>query len=81
MSKKKMVTFRSEKFWLSRDRPSVRPSLVPSRYVFVFGMREDWGLGWGARGLMGSYEGEKIATKENSYFSFVPAHETPRAFT
>ena len=60
---------------------TVRPRLVPSLYVFVFGMREDWGLGWGARGLMGSYEGEKIATKENSYFSFVPAHETPRAFT
>ena len=80
MSKKKMVTFRSEKFWLSRDRPSVRPSLVPSRYVFVFGMREDWGLVCGARGLMGSYKG-KMATKENSYFSLVPAYETPRALT
>ena len=34
---------------------------VPSRYLCVLGVREDWGLGWGARGLIGIYEG-KIAT-------------------
>ena len=28
--------------------------LVPSRYLCVFGVREDWGLGWGARGLRGT---------------------------
>ena len=39
----------------------VRRRLVPSRYLCVFGVREDWGLGWGARGLIGSYEG-KIAS-------------------
>ena len=26
--------------------------LVPSRYLCVLGVREDWGLGWGARGLI-----------------------------
>ena len=32
--------------------------LVPSRYLSVFlGVREDWGLGWGARGV--SWEGTK----------------------
>ena len=28
--------------------------LVPSRYLCVFGVREDWGLGCGARGFMGT---------------------------
>ena len=32
---------------------SSTPSLVPSRYLCVSGVREDWGLFWGARGLMG----------------------------
>ena len=27
--------------------------LVPSRHLCVFGVRDDWGLGWGARGVMG----------------------------
>ena len=26
--------------------------LVPSRYLCVFGVREDWGLGWGAHGVI-----------------------------
>ena len=39
-----------------------RVRLVPSHYLCVLGVREDWGLVWGARvGLMGRDEG-KIAT-------------------
>ena len=39
--------------------------LVPSRYLFIFfflggGGWEDCGLGWGARGLMGRYEGKIV---------------------
>ena len=44
---------------------SYRPRLVPSRFLCVLGLREDWGLGWGACG--------------RRYFSFFPSHETPRA--
>ena len=42
-------------------RDPLNPRLVPSHYLCVLGVRKDWGLGWGARGLMGRYEG-KIAT-------------------
>ena len=35
--------------------------LVPSRYLIVFWMREDWGLGLGVQGVMGREEG-KIAS-------------------
>ena len=37
-------------------------------------MREDWGLGWGARGV--SWEGKR--EKLRRYFSLFPSHETPR---
>ena len=46
--------------------------LVPSRYLCVFGVREDWRLGWGARGLMGRYEG-KIRRKNSCTFPRDPA--------
>ena len=46
--------------------------LAPSRYLCVFGVREDWGLGWGARGLIGRYEG-KIRRKNSCTFPWDPA--------
>ena len=46
--------------------------LAPSRYLCVFGVREDWGLGWSARGLIGRYEG-KIRRKNSCTFLWDPA--------
>ena len=48
--------------------------LVPSRYLCVLGVREDWELGWGARRV--SWEGTK---EKYRFFSFVPSLGTPRA--
>ena len=47
------LSFRHPLGAASIQRMHERSRLVASRYLCVLGVREDWGLGCGARGLMG----------------------------
>ena len=47
------VCFHSELFFKIRRVLLILVPGVPSRYSCVLGVREEWGLGWGARGFYG----------------------------
>ena len=55
-----------EKNFVKYRSRGICTDLYPVAIYVFFGVREDWGLGWGARGV-------------SCYFSFFPSHKTPRA--